>query len=47
MNDEIKAARLDEAKWWEHLAQDAHEESCSMLEPCIYCERIATLTATQ
>ena len=35
-------ARLNEAKWWEHLAQEAHEEH-PPYENCLYCECIAEL----
>lgn len=33
---------LDEAKWWEHLAGQAHEDA---EEQCGYCERIRILEA--
>lgn len=37
--------RLEEAKWWEHLAQVEHENAASKCEPeeCPYCKRIAQL----
>lgn len=44
----IAEAKLEEAKWWEHLvgyvnADDGHEGKCA--PDCIYCERIASLEA--
>ena len=38
----LREARLDEAKWWEHLSQASHEQHPSY-EDCMYCVRIAEL----
>ena len=38
----LREARLDEAKWWEHLSQASHEQHPSY-EDCMYCVRIAKL----
>ena len=46
--DALRDARLDEAKWWEHLvgAVDSnHPESRS--PDCIYCARIAALERSE
>lgn len=44
LNKLLRLARLDEAKWWEHLVSaDNPDHPEGFLEGCMYCERIAKL----
>jgi len=38
----LRKERLDEAKWWEHLSQESHEQH-PPYENCMYCTRITEL----
>lgn len=38
---ELAEARLEEARWWEHLVPSSEHQD----ETCIYCQRIAKLQA--
>lgn len=42
---ELAKARLDEAKWWEHLSGDEHITAIAVDAPCPYCQHIADLEA--